>query len=237
MTRSIQSGSGEDLVMTPEGDEVEIHDCWNRIGVEGNGTCQELLRYVHCRNCPVYSAAGLRLLDRRLTSDYRREQTEHYAARKKLTTPAKISVLIFRLGLEWFALPSLALQEVAENRPMHSLPPRRRSVAIGLVNVRGELLVCASLSRLLGLNETHGVPARGPLPLLLVATWDGSRVAFPVDEVQRIQRFRQDELREAPSTVSRSAMTYARGVFVWRERTVGYLDAELLFPALDRSLK
>ncbi len=237
MTHHTQSGSGEELVMTPDGDEIEIHDCWNRIGVEGNGSCQELVRYVHCRNCPVYSAAGLRLLDRRLTSDYRREQTEHYAVRKKLTAPAKVSVLIFRLGQEWFALPSHALQEVAENRPMHSLPPRRRSVAIGLVNVRGELLVCASLSRLLGMDETHGAPVRGQLPLLLVATWNGSRVAFPVDEVQRIHRFGQDELRDAPATVSRSALTYARGVFVWRERTVGYLDAGLLFPALDRSLK
>ncbi len=53
-----------------------VHDCWNRIGVEGNATCRELAKYIHCRNCPVYSAAGLQLLDRPLPADYRRERAE-----------------------------------------------------------------------------------------------------------------------------------------------------------------
>ena len=35
-----------------------IDDCWNRIGVRGDGSCPELKQYVHCRNCPVYSAGA-----------------------------------------------------------------------------------------------------------------------------------------------------------------------------------
>src|SRR5580765_4549406 len=176
-----------------------IYDCWNTIGVEGNGSCQELRKYVHCRNCPVYSTAGLQLLERPLTVDYRREQTEHYATRKKLTTPAKLSVVIFRLGSEWFALPTQVFQEVSERRPMHTLPHRRRGIALGLVNVRGELLVCASLARLLGFEERRPLGIRpGQVELLLVVNWRENRLAFPVDEVQRVQRFQQDELREAP---------------------------------------
>ena len=249
-----------------------IHDCWNVIGVEGNGTCRELLKFIHCRNCPVYSAAGIQLLDRPLPADYRRERAEHYALQKKVAQPARLSVVIFRLGEEWLALPTTVFQEVAEGilwpspggalgegggggrgrnkLVMHSLPHRRRGLALGLVNVRGELLICASVARLLGLSESKvsslasGVPdprlktldSRLFFDRLLVTSWNGLRLAFPVDEVHGIQRFPKDELKDPPATISKSALTYAQGVFSWRDRTVGLLDADAFFNALNRSL-
>lgn len=216
--------------------EGTVFDCWNTIGVEGNGTCRELVKFVHCRNCPVYSAAGLQLLNRPLDPAYRAEQTAHYAMRKRLSTPARLSVVIFRLDSECFALPTQVFQEIAEERPQHSLPHRARSIALGLVNVRGELLVCASLARLLGVAESPNHAPRQRLDRLLVATWNGQRVAFPVDEVFGIHRFQQEELREAPSTVARSTLTFTRGVLGWRERAVGLLHADSLFAALNRSL-
>ena len=217
-------------------DDEPVLDCWNTIGVEGNGSCGELVKFVHCRNCPVYSAAGLQLLNRPLTTGYRAEQTAHYATRKKLSAPGRVSVVIFRLESECFALPTQAFQEVAERRPQHSLPHRTRSIALGIVNVRGELLVCASMARLLGVVEAAPRSRRGQLDRLLVASWNNQRVAFPVDEVFGIHRFQQDELRAAPSTVARSTLTYTRGVIMWRERAVGFLHAESLFAALGRSL-
>jgi len=233
--RHPQSADAELLGPQSETDAT-VFDCWNTIGVEGNGSCGELLKFVHCRNCPVYSAAGLQLLNRPLAPAYRAEQTAHYATRKKLTAPARVSVVIFRLESECFALPTQAFQEVAERRPQHSLPHRARSIALGIVNVRGELLVCASLGRLLGVVENTPRNRRGQLDRLLVASWNGQRVAFPVDEVFGIHRFQQDEVRAAPSTVARSTLTYTRGVIVWRERAVGFLHADSLFAALNRSL-
>ena len=221
---------------SPSDPEVKVFDCWNTIGVEGNGSCGELVKFVHCRNCPVHAAAAMQLLNRPLASDYRAEQTAHYAARKKLTTPARLSVVIFRLEAECFALPAQVFQEVAERRPQHSLPHRARSIALGIVNIRGELLVCASLTRLLGVPETAPRNQRALMDRLLVANWNGHRVAFPVDEVFGIHRFQQDELRESPSTAGRSTLTYTRGVIAWRERPVGFLHAESLFAALSRSL-
>ena len=216
---------------------AQIHDCWNTIGVEGNGTCRELQKFIHCRNCPVYSAAGIQLLDRPLPADYRREWTEHFAQGKKLSTPAKTSVVLFRLGREWLALPTPLFQEVAERRAMHTLPHRRGGVVLGLVNVRGELLICASLGRLLGLNPGNAeAKPRTVFDRLLVANWDGHRLAFPVDEVQGIHRFQQNELKEPPATVAKSTLTYTRGIFSWRDCSVGFLDADLLFATINRSL-
>jgi chemotaxis-related protein WspD len=238
----------ETLDVEPRGEELQtmelpgdapapIHDCWNRIGVEGNGTCRELVKYIHCRNCPVYSAAGLLLLDQPLPPDYRRERAEHYAQTKKLSRPARLSVVIFRVADEWFALPTTAFQEVAEHRVMHTLPHRRRGLALGLVNVRGELLVCASAGRLLGLElESQRDKEPATFQRLLVASWDSQRVVFPVDEVQGIARIQQDELQSPPATIAKSALTYTSGVFAWRGGTVGLLDAEAFFATLNRNL-
>jgi chemotaxis signal transduction protein len=141
--------------------QLEPASCWHKIGVYGDGSCPELARFIHCRNCPVYSEASLQLLDRPLPAEYRREWTAHFSREKQLPLPARTSALLFRLAAEWLALPTYAFQEVAERRPIHSLPHRRQGPVLGLVNIRGELLICVALARLLGLERTPGPPKRG----------------------------------------------------------------------------
>jgi chemotaxis-related protein WspD len=221
----------------PDSQSLEIRACWNEIGVYGNATCKELQQVVHCRNCPIYSKAGVQLLDRPLPPEYRRAWSGHFAQARKLASPAKHSALLFRISSEWLALPTPAFQEVAERRPVHSLPHRRQGIALGLVNVRGELLICVSLGHLLGL-------ARGPLretprttyDRLLVAKWDGHRFVFPADEVRGILRFHTAELHEPPATLAKSKLSYTKGILHWQDRTIGLLDADLLFSSLNRSL-
>ena len=221
----------------PDGPAAESDACWSRIGVYGNGSCTELREFVHCRNCPVYSRAGVQLLNRALPPEYRREWTEHYAVERKFGAPGKTSALLFRISKEWLALPTRAFEEVAERRSIHSLPHRRQGMVLGLANIRGELVVCVSLGRMLGIER--GATQRAPRTMydrLLVANWDGQRVAFPVDEVHGIWRFEPQQLKPTPATVSLSNQTCSRGILHWQERTVGYLDAEVLFSTLNRSL-
>jgi chemotaxis-related protein WspD len=218
--------------------KVELRTCWSEIGVHGDGSCAELKKFIHCRNCPVYSNAGAQLLNRPLPSNYRREWTEHFAGRKKTAAPAKISAVLFRLESEWLALATQAFQEVAERRRVHSLPHRRLGLVLGLVNIRGELLICVSLARLLGLEQkTSSSPDRGRFERLLVVNWEGSRVVFPVNEVHGIVRFEAQHLREPPATVAKSGASFTQGILSWQGRTVGFLNAGVLFPTLDRSLR
>jgi len=216
---------------------VSICACWNEIGVQGSATCPELPKVVHCRNCPTYSAAAVLFLDRPLLPQCRREWTEHYAQPKRLVVSATCSALVFRISAEWLALPAQALQEVAEHRPVHSLPHRRRDIVLGLVNIRGELLICVTLGGLLGLEQAATGPSqRRVYDRLLVANWHGNRLAFPADEVSGVQRFQMPELKELPATLAKSNQRYTQGLLPWRGRTVGLLDAEHLFSTLDRSL-
>ena len=216
---------------------VAIEPCWNQIGVWGRNDCPELQRHVHCRNCAVYSNAGLALLNRPLPDHYRRDWTAHYALEERFRAPPKRSAIFFRIDSEWLALPTQTFQEVAQSRPIHSLPHRRGSLVLGLANIRGELLICIALGQLLGLEKSafRGPPTRIK-DRLLVVDWEGQRLAFPVNEVQGIQRFQPEELVAPPATLAKSVPCFIQGLLYSQQRAVGLLDAPLLFSALNQSL-
>jgi chemotaxis-related protein WspD len=80
-----------------------IDDCWNRIGVRGDFSCPELRQHIHCRNCPVHSAAAVALLDVDPPPDYLDLWTRQVAQEKPSTALDTRSVFIFRIGTEWLA--------------------------------------------------------------------------------------------------------------------------------------
>jgi chemotaxis-related protein WspD len=179
-----------------------------------------------------HHASLSRLLDREVSEDDLREWTAHVAAEKNVVAVGTKSVVIFRIGAEWLALPTSVFQEVAEGCKLRTLPHHRGGILSGLVNVRGELLLCVSLEALLGLEKTAEVK----LGRLLICNPPGGRLAFPVSEVHGVHRYHPGDLRDAPATLSKAADIYIAGVLPWKDRTVGCLDEQLLFYALDKGL-
>ena len=230
--------------MHPHSDQAgggtpSVGSCWNTIGVRGDRSCPELDVHVHCRNCPVYSGAAAALLDRPAPAEFTIDRMRHFGAPKAVDDRETQSAVIFRIGREWFALPTSVTAEVAERRVIHSLPHRRAGIVLGVVNVRGELLVCVSLGRLLGLESpsesTPGAHRTGHDRLLVVRR-DGVRVVLPADEVSGVQRFHTSELKEVPTTVSKAATAHSKAVLSWSGHVVGLLDDHLLFRTLHRSV-
>ncbi len=215
-----------------------MSSCWNAIGVIGDGSCRELTALVHCRNCPVYRAGATSLLERDASVTDIGESTAHVAQARATTDRQTQSVVIFRVGGEWLALPTPSVTEVANRLPIHSLPHRPSGVILGLTSVRGELLVCMSLGRVLGIEsstDTVGPIGRQAQQRILVIHREQTRAVCPVDEVHGIHRFHPRELTDAPATLDRTA-TYSTAVLAWRGRSVGLLDAEPLFRVLKRSV-
>ncbi len=176
------------------------------------------------------------LLDREMPADYRREWTQRVASPLRTLAVGTLSVVIFRLGSEWLALPAAVFQEVAQPMPVHAIPHRRGGNLLGLVNVRGELLLCVALASALRAGLGAQVAAsRTVYARLLVVNKAGKRLAFPVDEVFGVVRYHPHELREAPATLSQGDETYITKLLPWRGKNVGLIDDEALLDVLDGS--
>ena len=212
--------------------DVDIDNCWKRIGIEGDKSCPELERHAHCRNCPAFSLAAAALLDRELPGDSADAVTSRFGGAEAADQAETESAMIFRVGSEWFALPTLVLDEIIEPRPVHSLPHRRNSGLLGLVNVRGELVVCVSIAELL-IGTATGMSAEGRL---IVARHASGRLVLPVDEVLHTHHYSPGELQPLPATVARSPSNFTKGLLSYADKIVGVLDERPLFDALNRSL-
>lgn len=217
-----------------------LDDCWNRIGVRGDSSCERLDEYVRCLNCPVFETAARKLLERPIPAVDLSLHDERTAGRRQTPEGVTESFLIFRIGDEWLALPTPIFQRIVQTRPIHTLPHRQHRAVLGVVNVRGELLVCLSLAHLLGFDAdipaTRTTGERHDQPRLLVVARNEELAAFPVDQVDGVHRLALSTFREAPATLSQAAAAHTRALAPWRDMTVGLLDADALFDTLNRSL-
>lgn len=213
----------------------QIHDCWNSIGVRGDRSCPELQHHLHCHNCPVFAAAAGELLDGGLPDGYVADWTRHFAMPAGEDHTQTRSALIFRVGDEWLALGTALFEEISEQRTIHSLPGRRHGIVLGLVNIRGELLVCVSLARLLHLQPA-AQSRQAAASRLLVLRHESGRTVFPADEVYGVHRFQARELKEPPAIVAHAEHRYTQALLSWNGHSAGLLDDELLCQAFNRSL-
>ena len=81
-----------------------IQDCWNRIGVQGDKSCPELHRHIHCRNCPTFEQGAHALLNRTPPDGYIEEWTQFLARAKETEVGFTDAAFVFRIGPEWLAL-------------------------------------------------------------------------------------------------------------------------------------
>ncbi len=197
------------------------------------------------------------LLDRAVPIDYLQELTTEIAERGSAfgtkshrSSEEILSLIVFRLGAERFAISVRSLQEVTQPGVIHAVPHRSNHLFLGLVSIRGEILLCASLHQFLGIEPASDDRARSQR-MLVVAADDmaglqrGSFEAaqstnrkwvFSVDEVHGIYRFGLSEIKESPVVVAKASTAYTQGILDWNAEKVSYLDADRLFDTLDRRL-
>ena len=217
---------------------AEANHCWNQIGVLGDRSCPEIPKVVHCHNCPVYVNAGSRLFNREPPREWLEEHKARLAEVDTRLDVDAITVLIFRLAEEWMALGVSSILEVAEPRVAHRVPHRTGSHLEGVVNIRGELQLCVSLARLLGIGtgESSATASTG-LPRFLVAEHGRQRWVFPVDEVSGVHHLPARDRTELPATLRRSSRSFSRDVYDWDGKYVCRLDADRVFAELQRGFQ
>jgi chemotaxis-related protein WspD len=181
------------------------------------------------------------LFERTPDAEYIKQWTESLQQPPSVEQDSNLlSVLIFRLGKEWFALPTILFKEIAHRRPVHSIPHRRNKIFQGLVNLNGELKLYVALHELLEIDTTLSFFS-SRLPYQnnrMVAIARGKELwVFPVDEIEGIDQWNLLKIENVPMTISKSAAPYIKGIMNIENKKVGLLDEELLFASLNRSLK
>ncbi|MEO0768218.1 MAG: chemotaxis protein CheW [Cyanobacteria bacterium J06649_4] len=202
----------------------------------------------------THLSASASLLQQQVPIEYLAERTQQLATPLSQTAHLEtMSVLIFRLGQEWFALRATLCQQVLLPLVAHTLPYRSNQTLLGVVNVRGQMLMKVSLSSVLKLPtrqesalntqvSSSRSPSNGPTeekrvyPRMVVvekATLTSERETwvFDVDELEGIHSVCHDLLESPPVGVT-TGSACTQKLFVWQGQRVNLLDDNRLFDAL-----
>lgn len=186
-------------------------------------------------------SASAKLLGQPMALDYLLAQTERVAQAEQTVPSSVCSALIFRLGAEWLALPADLFQQVLSPLSAHSLPHRSNATLLGVINVKGQLLLKVSLLSVLGLEEQNGGRSLADKPearsgyrrtivVSQVLESGGADVwAFDVDEIYGIQAVPFDDLQPVTASVATAADTCTRYLFDWQDKRISFLDNIKLF--------
>jgi chemotaxis-related protein WspD len=216
---------------------LPMADCWNVIGVKGDRSCKQLADVQHCHGCPVFARAAQAFLDRPAPEAYVAEMTALLSESAALQVESEqVSVVLFDIGDQTLALDTHAIVEVTEPRPVHRIGHRTGKVFSGIVNIHGQLELCASLRGLLQIPEPPAAAPSSGARMLLVQH-AGQRWVFAADGVRGVHRFASKAVSEVPATAKHDTTFYVQSVLSWQDRRVGHLDLERTFSALEKSLR
>jgi chemotaxis-related protein WspD len=179
--------------------------------------------------------AAARLLDREPPEAYLEAWTRALRDRFGEDDRAqRFSAGVVRLGEELFAVPTETVVEVHPLAPVRSVPGRTGEIFRGLVSLRGEIHLCASLHALFGLAPAENADPEAQR--LLVVRNAGEGWALIVDAVLDFERFDIADLRTSQVTVAKSAVHFTDGVIETPNGPAARIDPRRLFEGLTRSL-
>lgn len=188
---------------------------------------------------------GRQLLEREPPRGYIQEWSKVISkAKEEKDISNYTSVLMFRVGTEWLAVPIGVIREITEDHQVHTVPHKSDRTFKGIVNIRGELQLCISLRHLVGLkgddDYQHERAASGTgrvYKRMIVIKQGLSCWVFGVDEIYGIHHYFSQEVQNAPVTVEKDANTFTKEVIRWKGKHVACLDADLMFFALKRKFQ
>ena len=215
--------------------------CWNTLGVWGENIprCEKLAEVIHCRNCEIYSNRGRDVFEKEIPEEYIVQWTKEYSLQNDEVNPPDISVIIFRIGNEWFSLPTYCFDEIAKILPTQKIPHYKGDLITGLTNVRGEIKLCFSLNHILEIQQ--GEQPRNnfindSVMRRIVLTIAGDSFVFSVDEIVGVYRFQKSDLTALPDTLNRQASDISYGVIQLPNKNVTCLEPYKLRDLIEESI-
>lgn len=172
-------------------------------------------------------------LDSHLTdAELLRRRAESLAAPAEQQSVAEVhSVLLFRVGREWFGVPVSDVREIFHDFQVAALPCVPSHV-LGVVNVRGEIISVVDPARMMGLLT--GSVDVGPQTTAVVLAAEEVVTALVVDEIGDIAGVDPRDLELSAGIVDRYQAEYLSASVFHEGAMVGLLNtAKVLEPVVS----
>lgn len=217
---------------------TNVNQCWNTRGVWSNADekCELLADHIHCRNCPVFSVEGKRVLDRVPPVGYLKDWRKTLAAKDSERKVGDQAILVFRVNDEWFALPSSCLQEITEKKTIHRIPRNRNSGISGVVNIGGEVRVCYSLENILDVKSLSSVERENDAvssDRFVVCQFNGRHYVFFVNQIIGMSWYNENDICSSPSTLERERGSMLSGVINQNNINIALIDSDVFQENLE----
>jgi purine-binding chemotaxis protein CheW len=125
----------------------------------------------------------------------------------------------FQVGGLWLGLDVLDVQEVIRHQEPTRVPTAPAFV-LGLINLRGQIVIVLDLRRRLGLAP--GTLERPPMDI--VVRTEGGAIGLVVDEVCDIHEIDEATLERAPETIPEPIRRRISGLYTVAHRSLLVLD-------------
>ncbi len=137
-----------------------------------------------------------------------------------------LQLVSFEIGVEEYAIPILAVQEINRMMPITRVPNSPPSVE-GVINLRGRIIPVIDLRKRFG--QKPGSDA-GDARIIVVEVGTAGRVlGFTVDRVNQVLRLSRDIVDPAPTLGQQPSADFVQGVGKLDDRLLILLDLEKLF--------
>lgn len=188
---------------------------------------------------PKDAGAVMRLLDQPLSDADLAEGSEYAARPARPRSGGSEGVLLFRLDGELLAIPAILLRRTTPYARPSPVPHRTTGLLRGLCNIRGELVLCADLRRLLGVapsaDQVMKEGQSDPRRMVVIGTAAEPWV-FEVDSLVGVERIDTGTLRPAPLTVEHAINAYVLGLTEIGGKPVTELDGERILTGFKAGL-
>jgi chemotaxis signal transduction protein len=188
----------------------------------------------------IAESAIQRLLDRPLSPSDLAAGAEWAARDADVRDRQTLGLLLFKVNDETAAVPAGLLRRVTPWSRPTPVPHRATGLLRGICNIRGELVLCADLRRVLRLAPRTDAPEQGggagdPRRMVVIGPADAPWV-FEVDSLVGFERIAAASIKPPPVTVEYSLGAFTSGIAVVRSDRVTVLDGERLLTGFKAGL-
>jgi chemotaxis-related protein WspD len=176
------------------------------------------------------------LLERQIDPAYVAEWTQLLAKDRETSVSLTFqSLVVFRLGHEWLALPARSFSGITGMHTIRKVPHRSKDILEGLVNMQGQLSLCIDLAKFMDVARLPAPSAQSKQKMISIGEGQEKWV-FVVDEILGLFPCDLGDFSHPPVNIEKSSTNYLKGLINIGDKCVSVLDEELLLYGLERRI-